>query len=41
MRLRMMLKFTREPMRGRLGDWLIERHMFVEEKIEKLAQMML
>ena len=32
-------KYTRKPTRERLLDKLIEREVFVEEQIDKLAQM--
>ncbi len=38
-RLRGLSKYTRTPTRERLVDRLIERQVFVEEQIEKLAQM--
>ena len=33
-------KYARKPTRERLVDRLIERQVFVEEQIDKLAQMM-
>ena len=38
-RLKGLSKYTRTPTRERLLDRLIERQMFVEEEIDKLAQM--
>ena len=38
-RLRSISKYTRKPTRERLLDKLIERQVFVEEQIDKLAQM--
>ena len=38
-RLRGLSKYTRTPTRERLLDRLIERQVFVEEQIDKLAQM--
>ena len=38
-RLRGLSKYTRTPTRERLVDRLIERQVFVEEEIDKLAQM--
>ena len=32
-------KYTRKPTRERLLDKLIEREMFIEDEIDKLAQM--
>jgi len=39
-RLRGLSKYTRTPTRERLLDRLIERQVFVEEEIDKLAQML-
>jgi hypothetical protein len=39
-RLRGLSKYTRKPTRERLLDRLIERQVFVEDEIDKLAQMM-
>lgn len=38
-RLRGLSKYSRTPTRERLLDWLIQRQVFVEEQIDKLAQM--
>ena len=38
-RLRGLSKYTRTPTRERLVDRLIDRQVFVEEQIDKLAQM--
>ena len=38
-RLKALSKYTRKPTRERLVDRLIERQVFVEEQIDKLAQM--
>ncbi|MEJ6594836.1 hypothetical protein [Parasphingorhabdus sp.] len=38
-RLKALSKYTRKPTRERLLDRLIERQVFVEEEIDKLAQM--
>jgi hypothetical protein len=38
-RLRELSKYTRTPTRERLADRLIERQVFVEEQIDKIAQM--
>jgi hypothetical protein len=38
-RLRGLSKYTRKPTRERLVDRLIERQVFVEDEIDKLAQM--
>ena len=38
-RIRSISKYTRKPTRERLLDKLIERQVFVEEQIDKLAQM--
>jgi hypothetical protein len=38
-RLKALSKYTRTPTRERLVDRLIERQVFVEEEIDKLAQM--
>ena len=39
-RLRGLSKYTRKPTRERLVDRLIDRQVFVDEQIDKLAQMM-
>lgn len=39
-RLRGLSKYTRKPTRARLVDRLIQREVFVDEQIDKLAQMM-
>lgn len=39
-RLRGLSKYTRTPTRERLLDLLIERQVFVDEEIDKLAEMM-
>ena len=39
-RLKGLSKYTRTPTRARLVDRLIERQVFVDEQIDKLAQMM-
>jgi hypothetical protein len=38
-RLRGLSKYTRKPTRERLLDRLIERQVFVEEQIDKIARM--
>lgn len=40
-RLRGLSKYTRKLTRERLLDRLVERQLFVEEEIDKLAQMVL
>ena len=40
-RLRGLSKYTRKPTRTRLVDRLIEREVFIEDKIDKLAQMLI
>ncbi|WRH75414.1 MAG: hypothetical protein RSE16_11955 [Sphingobium sp.] len=39
MRLRALSKYTRRPTRERLVDRLIEREGFVEDEIDRLAQL--
>jgi hypothetical protein len=38
-RLRGLSKYTRTPTRNRLVDRLIERQVFVDDQIDKIAQM--